>query len=83
MSQIKRFSLHPSVKRAEFQTETLPFDLNYVVHRARMRKGDLPIAIPIEQEIATYNDLLDFLGKEFRIKNMHLLGPPKWQGQMV
>jgi hypothetical protein len=54
------------------------FDLNWLEVEGRMRRGKLPCARPIEQELQTFDDLRQFVGSHFRINNIGLVPPPEW-----
>lgn len=55
------------------------FDLNWVESESRMRFGNLPMAEDIPQEIQSFESLLPFVGKSFRINNIDVVTPPKWE----
>ncbi len=59
------------------------FDLNWNHSQSQVRKGNLRIAVPIDPDPPTYEDLLAFVGREFRIKGMEEIPVPPWQGQML
>jgi hypothetical protein len=59
------------------------FGLNFLEASKAMRRGDLKVAVPIEETLADFATLLAFVGKKFRIVNMELIVMPPWQGRMV
>jgi hypothetical protein len=59
------------------------FDLNWRHSRDGVLKGDLPIALPINEEPENFRALLGVVGKEFRIKNIQLVSAPPWQPAML
>ena len=64
-------------------THKHPFDLNWRDAAKQLRRGNLPIAIPIELEINDFYTLLDFVGKEFRINNIEKVPSPGWAPRLV
>jgi hypothetical protein len=55
------------------------FDLNFRYAQDELRKGTLPIAIPLEDSPKDFNLLLGFVKKEFRINNIEWLEVPPWE----
>ncbi len=55
------------------------FTLNWLEAESRMRKGNLPMAEDIEQEIQTFESLRRETGILFRINNIDLVQLPKWE----
>jgi hypothetical protein len=55
------------------------FDLNWVASENRMRLGNLPMAEDIDQGIQTFESLLATVGNLFRINNIAVVSPPKWE----
>jgi hypothetical protein len=60
------------------ETHLHSFDLNWIAAQGRMRKGKLPCAEPIEQELATFEELRAFAGNYFRINNIEVVPRPEW-----
>ncbi len=60
-----------------------PFDLNWAHSQSEVRKGNLPIAIPIEPGMASLHEALAFAEKSFRIKGITALPVPPWSEKMV
>ena len=48
-----------------------------------MRKGNLPIAIPIENEPVNFQELLDFVAKTYNIAALEDLRPPDWEAVLI
>lgn len=59
------------------------FDLNWAEAAKFVRRGNLPVAVPILPQPATFAEALAFAAKEFRIKNLEKAPLPPWQQQMV
>ncbi len=55
------------------------FDLNWTYAASQVRRGNLPIALPLTDEPADFKSLLAFAGKEFRINNIDWVKEPPWQ----
>ena len=55
------------------------FTLNWVKAEDRMRNGNLPMAEDIDQGIQTFESLRSLTGNLFRINNIDLVQPPKWE----
>lgn len=60
-------------------THIHPFAVNYDQARGKMRTQNIKIAKPYEKEPTTWKELLDLVGKEFRIGNMDWIPLPSWQ----
>lgn len=58
------------------------FDLNWLSSKHRMRSGNLPQAASFEPEPDSFESLTTEIGKLFRINNMHVVPPPKWEYDM-
>lgn len=58
------------------------FELNWVEAEGRMRLGNLPMAVNIDQEPDRFESLRDEVGKLFRINNMSVVLPPPWEYKM-
>lgn len=58
-----------------------PFDLNWVSSDGRMRAG-LPNAVPIPERLQSFDDLVKFTGKCFRINNMDIVIRPEWEYEL-
>jgi hypothetical protein len=44
----------------------------------KMRSGNLPVAIPIEEKLETFQSLVDFVAEIYKIEDLKLLMPPPW-----
>jgi hypothetical protein len=60
-----------------------PFHLNWEASEKAVRRGQLPIAIPLEPDPANFREFLALIGKEFRIKNIQCISAPPWQPLIV
>jgi len=60
------------------ETHIHPFDLNWDHSETQVRKGNLPIAIPVTQSIETYQEALDYVENTFRIKGVSGISLPPW-----
>lgn len=54
------------------------FALNIKDGGHSMRSGNLPIAIPPSSEPVNFQELLDFVGREYNIEGVENLLPPEW-----
>jgi hypothetical protein len=54
-------------------------DANWVEEQQRMRAGNLPFAEAIAEQLQSFEDVLLYSGKMFRINNIHLVERPKWR----
>lgn len=57
------------------------FWLNYSKADGKLRK-ELPCARNIDEEVNDFNDVLEFVGKSFRIKNIEVVPEPTWRYDM-
>jgi hypothetical protein len=64
-------------------THIHPFDLNWKDAQKHLKRGNLPIAMPLALTLNTFAGLLDFVGKEFRIKGLEDVSQPEWQPDLV
>jgi hypothetical protein len=55
------------------------FQLNWLEREGRMRTGNLPRAQPLNRDPETFEELLAFVGKEFRINNLKMIERPPWR----
>jgi hypothetical protein len=55
------------------------FALNWLEMERRMRGGNLPMAEDIDQSIQSFESLRDLVGNLFRINNIDIVPPPKWE----
>lgn len=60
-------------------THIHPFDLNWQHSEGQVRKGSLPIAVPVEPPIESYKDALAFVENNFRIRGVTTLPLPPWE----
>lgn len=58
------------------------FDLNWLKDEERMRKRNLPLADEINPDFETYDDLVDFVKKCFRITALEFPVPP-WEAKLL
>jgi hypothetical protein len=59
------------------------FDLNWERSPDAVLRGDLPIAVPIQDDPANFRALLALVGKEFRINKIQVVTVPPWQPSML
>jgi hypothetical protein len=64
-------------------SHTHPFEMNLAESMRSTRSRNLRIAIPVVPDPATFEDALEFAGKEFRINNMRSIPRPLWQARMI
>jgi len=60
-----------------------PFELNWNEAQKQLKRGNLPIALPADITPNTFGGLLEFVGKEFRIKGVQDVLQPEWQADLV
>jgi hypothetical protein len=58
------------------------FEHNYRTEKNAMRRGNLPVAVPIEPDPESFPTLLEFAGKELKIQDLHRIETPDWQGRI-
>jgi hypothetical protein len=58
------------------------FDLNWQRSHEAVLRGELPIAVPIDDP-NNLRALLAVVGKAFRINNIQLITPPPWEPMML
>jgi len=54
------------------------FEHNWMPELQKMRKGDLPVAVPIKPDPRSYLEFVEFVAKEFRIGGLESVGRPSW-----
>lgn len=59
------------------------FELNYLYSECRMRAHDLPYAAEIDEDLDSFESLLKYAGKRFRINNIHVVSPPSWEYNLL
>lgn len=58
------------------------FDLNWLTDEERMRKLNLPLADEVNPDWETYEELVDFVKKFFRITDLEFPVPP-WEAKLL
>jgi hypothetical protein len=59
------------------------FDLNFKYAEKELRRGLLPIALPLEDSPLNFDEVLVLVKREFRITNIEWIEPPPWQPTLV
>lgn len=60
-------------------SHTHSFELNWVAAEARMRRGKLPCAEPMEPEPQSYEELRELVGRRWNINNIDIVPRPLWE----
>ncbi|MBT9161134.1 MAG: hypothetical protein DDT26_02435 [Dehalococcoidia bacterium] len=60
------------------ETHHHAFELNWLEAERRIRRGNLPQASEIEQEIQSFESLRVFAGNQWRINNIAIVSVPPW-----
>ncbi|MGD0187014.1 MAG: hypothetical protein ABSC25_17430 [Roseiarcus sp.] len=60
-----------------------PFDLNWTLDAKAVRRGHLPIALPINPDPENFREFLALVGREFRIRDIQRVGTPPGQPQLI
>lgn len=60
-----------------------PFDLNWLEVEQRMRRHNLPYAIPLPHAVGSYGALLDAAASVFRISNVKIIPSPEWSPKLI
>jgi hypothetical protein len=60
-----------------------PFDLNWRECEKSVRRGQLPIALPLDPDPPNYREFLALVGIEFRIENIQCVVIPPWQPVII
>lgn len=73
----------------EWQNKTIlgchhhAFELNLKYAEKELRRGLLPIALPLEASPSKLDELLALVKREFRISNVDWIEPPPWEPTLV
>jgi hypothetical protein len=59
------------------------FDLNWQRSPAAVLRGELPIAVPLDDDPTNFRALLAVVGKEFRIRRIQSVTVPPWEPAML
>lgn len=59
------------------------FDLNWLSDEGRLRANDLRIAREIEQDLQSFEEVRDYVGKAFRVNGIELVTLPEWQYSLL
>ncbi len=59
------------------------FNLNWAHSERAVRRGQLPIAIPIEPDPPYFREFLALVGKVYKIRNIQRISEPPWQPLIV
>ncbi|TPN02465.1 hypothetical protein [Mesorhizobium sp. B2-1-5] len=60
------------------ETHLHSFELNWIEAERRMKRGKLPCAEAIDQELQSFEQLRSFVGTRFRINNIGIVPRPDW-----
>jgi hypothetical protein len=60
------------------ETHLHSFELNWIEAERRMRRGKLPCAEPIDEDLQSFEALRSFVGRRFRINNIGIVPRPDW-----
>lgn len=55
------------------------FDINWREAEQRMRGPKLPCAKDVEENLQSYEQLRQYVGNQFRINDIGVVGPPSWE----
>lgn len=61
------------------ETHHHTFNLNWRPEQSRMRRGNLRMAEPIDEDLQSFESVLGYAGKCFRINNIMVVSRPSWQ----
>lgn len=64
------------------ETHHHAFDLNWLPDEGRLRKSNLPIAQPVNPDLADFDKLVEFVKKCFRIIDLEIPVPP-WEADLL
>ncbi len=73
----------PSSGKRVGDTHAHAFELNWLRHEQRMRKGNLPQAEDIEEELQSFESLRSYAGKCLRINNIDIVSIPPWEYSLL
>lgn len=68
----------PGVIRRAPETHLHSFALNWDSQKGRMKRGKLPCAEAIPEELQTFEELRTYVGTHFRINNIGIVPRPDW-----
>lgn len=69
--------------RVLFGSHHHTFDLNWLEAEQRMREHNLPFAVPLENEPASFAEMLDLARVLFRINDIDRLPLPEWTLKLI
>ena len=65
------------------QTHEHPFDLNSALGWERMAKQNLPIALPVNESLNAFRDMLDNVGRRWSIVDIQRIPIPEWEPRLT
>lgn len=65
------------------QTHHHAFELNRGLGWERMARNNLPIALPVEEPLNGFRDMLKYVGSLWNIKDIQKLPLPKWEERLT
>jgi hypothetical protein len=68
-----------SSERRVSDTHYHSFEANWVASERRMRSGNLPQAVGLEEEPQSFESLREVIGNLFRINNISIVPKPPWE----
>jgi hypothetical protein len=74
----------PELRNREIRnTHYHPFEMNWAAAPARVRRGEIPIAVPLNPDFRDLRKALAFAEKYFRIKGLAAVPNPPWQSTLL
>jgi hypothetical protein len=56
-----------------------PFELNWALGAKFVRRGNLPVAIPVDTDLPNFREALAYTTRVFNIGNLWLVATPAWE----
>ena len=69
----------PESERRVSETHLHGFEANWIRSERRMKRGKLPCAETIREELQSFESLRDYVGRVFKIKNIEVVPRPQWE----
>lgn len=75
----QRHKCPDATERRVGETHLHSFEANWVEAERKMKKGKLPCAETIKEDLQSFKELRAYVGRVFRINNIDIVPPPNWE----
>jgi hypothetical protein len=78
-TNMRRYNCPPECPGRTSDTHFHAFEINWSEERKKLRGPRLPCARDIEENLQSFEQLRDYVGKHFKINNIDAILAPEWE----